>query len=74
MTKSVNWFTMDDDFNSLGFLDTELTFEGDYICPKCGNPAQYWEGTVDQDRMGNDIQGYSYDCYDCKITTGTDSL
>ena len=72
-TKDVNWFTLER-FDSLGFLETEITHDGDYICPKCGKPAHYWEGTFEQDRMGNDVQGWSYDCFDCGITTGVEEI
>ena len=70
----INWFTLDDNADSIGFYETEKTFNGDFICPKCGKVATYWEGMIDQDRMGNDIQGYSYDCWNCKITTGAREL
>lgn len=73
MSKEVNWFTLEG-FDSLGFLSTQLTADGDYICPKCGKPATYWEGTFDQDRMGNDIQGWSYDCFACGIGTGAEEF
>lgn len=38
-------------------------------CPKCGKRTHYWEGTIDQDRMGNDIHGENYVCYECQIGT-----
>jgi hypothetical protein len=64
----VNWFTHETD-DSLGFFPLETTHGGDYICPKCGKVAEYWEGIISQDRMGNDIRGWSYDCFPCKIGT-----
>jgi len=71
--KEVNWFKLEP-FDSLGFFPTEITYHGDYICPKCGKPATYWEGIIDQDRMGNDIRGWSYDCFPCGITTGAEEF
>ncbi len=81
VTRKVNWFTMDDYPDSIGILDTEVK-QGNwddaddftYICPKCGKPSTYWEGTFDQDRMGNDIRGWSFDCFNCKITTGAEEF
>ena len=29
-------------------------------CPLCGKLTVYWEGTVDQDRQGNDIDACNY--------------
>lgn len=75
-TKEINWFTMDDNFGSLGFLPTEIDGEsGDFICPKCGNPCTYWEGVVSQEFVtGNDIRGWSFDCFPCSITTGAEEF
>lgn len=41
-------------------------------CPLCGKPADYWEGQIDQDFMGNDIEGWNYVCYGCMV--GTDLI
>lgn len=68
--KLIEWFTLDDECKSVGSFETEANYHGDYYCPKCGKLATYWEGMIDQDRMGNDIEGCSYDCWDCHITTG----
>lgn len=70
----IEWFTLDDRFDSVGEFPLETTYEGGYVCPKCGKPAEYWEGTFDQDRMGNDIQGWSYDCFHCGIGTSVEEL
>ncbi len=64
--REMNWFTIDE-FDSLGFFPLSKDSAGDYICPKCGKSATYWEGVIDQDRQGNDIRGWSYDCYPCGI-------
>ena len=39
----------------------ELTME----CPQCGGKCDYWEGLIDQDIMGNDIDGYNFVCPGC---------
>ncbi len=43
-------------------------------CPLCGKRTEYWEGQIDQDIMGNDIDGYNYVCYDCRIGTQVEEL
>jgi len=43
-------------------------------CPKCGKKTHYWEGQIDQDFMGNDIQGWNYVCYECRIGTKAEEL
>lgn len=72
MTRMVEWFTMwttDKESESIGKFPLEQAADGDYICPKCGKPAEYDEGQIDQDRMGNDIYGWWFDCYQCGIGT-----
>jgi len=66
--RDIEWFTLEE-WESVGKFPLQTTPRGDYICPKCGKPAEYWEGAFEQDRMGNDIEGWSYDCYGCKIST-----
>lgn len=76
--REMNWFTMGDDYGngyeSLGFFPLEQTADGDFICPKCGKPATYWEGQLNQDCMGSAIIGWSYDCWDCHIYTGAHEI
>lgn len=43
-------------------------------CPLCGKPTEYWEGQIDQDRMGNDIDGWNYVCWACGIGTEVQEL
>lgn len=69
MEQDVCWYTLSDDFERVGLFPIKTNEAGDYICPKCGKPATYWEGTVIQDIMGNDISGWSWDCHDCAIGT-----
>lgn len=38
-------------------------------CPSCLLHAEYWEGQVDQDFMGNDIYGWNWTCYPCGVST-----
>ncbi len=53
--------------------DTETDLYSDTPnCPLCGKQADYWEGTYDQDFMGNDIEGWNHVCYDCRV--GTDVI
>lgn len=72
-TREMNWFTQETD-DSLGFFPLETTPAGDFICPKCGKVATYWEGIYDQDRIGNDIRGWSYDCVPRGICTAVHEL
>lgn len=39
------------------------------LCPICGNECEYQEGTIDQDRQGNDIQGCWWMCLVCGCTS-----
>lgn len=43
-------------------------------CPRCGKASEYWEGTVEQDFMGNDIDACNWTCYHCKIGTELEYL
>lgn len=61
MTKLIEWFEQSTD-KSLGkhnWGESE-----DPICPLCGKESHYWEGMVDQDRMGNDIEACHWLCWD----------
>lgn len=64
--RNVKWFDLDT-FEEVGEFPLQLADNDDYICPKCGSPAVYWEGQIGQDYMGNDIRGWSFDCWACKI-------
>lgn len=66
--RDIVWYDLDSG-EPLGVFVTEVTYNGAFICPKCSDLATYWEGQIDQDEMGNDIQGYSWDCYECGIGT-----
>jgi len=67
MRHVIEWFNMETD-DSIGYYPIEQTYDLEaLICPKCGGATEYWEGQIDQDFMGNDIRGYSYDCHKCKI-------
>jgi len=46
-----------------------LDWNSSPICPKCGGLTEYWEGQIDQDRMGNDIHGWMWECRHCGIGT-----
>lgn len=76
MQKTVEWFKLwepgETDIESpykVGEYPLIVTTNGDYICPQCGQPADYVEGQIDQDFQGNDIGGWWYDCYKCGIGT-----
>ena len=71
--REICWFISEGD-DSIGFFPLDVTSDGDYICPKCGKVASYWEGTISQDCMGSDIRGWSYDCMACGITTGAEEF
>lgn len=47
----------------------DIAWESDPHCPICKQVTDYWEGTVDQDRMGNDIEAGHHVCYTCKLGT-----
>ena len=66
--RSIEWFRIVDG-ESVGTFPLTFAPNDDYICPKCGQPAEAWEGVIDQDYAGNDIRGWSYDCYHCNICT-----
>lgn len=77
--REMNWFTMGDlnsgeGMDSLGFFPLETTPDGDFICPQCGKVTTYWEGQIGEDRMGNAITGWSFDCWNCHICTGVHEL
>ena len=40
-------------------------FEKSQKCPNDGEQMTYWEGTIDQDRQGNDIRGWNFYCPKC---------
>lgn len=65
--RQMNWYKNDDEESLVGAFPLNVNDEGDYICPLCGQVATAWEGQVDEDRMGNAIRGWSYDCYPCGI-------
>ena len=72
MTQMIEWFTMwtpDKEPESDGKFPLDQTDDGDYICPKCGKPAEYDEGEIDQDRQGNYISGWWFACWNCHIDT-----
>lgn len=71
--REIKWFDMETD-ECLGSFPLNLNNVGDYVCPKCGKPAEYREGTIGQDRMGNDINGRSFDCYQCHIYSQAEEL
>lgn len=64
--RSIEWFTLDDG-DAMGPYPLTTNDNDDWLCPKCGKPCEYWEGQIDQDRMGNDIRGWAFHCYDCGI-------
>jgi DNA-directed RNA polymerase subunit M/transcription elongation factor TFIIS len=74
MKHQIEWFDMETG-ESVGIFPYDPTDDLEaFICPKCGKRTEYWEGQIDQDRMGNDIYGYSYDCCNCKIHTACEAL
>jgi hypothetical protein len=64
--REIHWVDLAEG-ESVGVFPLEETISGNYMCPKCGKQCHYWEGQIDQDRMGNDIHGWSFDCWDCGI-------
>lgn len=68
MAREMNWYTLAG-YDSVGTFPLETTSDGDYLCPKCGAVCTYWEGSIGQDRMGNDVQAWSFDCYSCHISS-----
>lgn len=75
MKHQIEWFMMNEPYESIGFFPYDPTDDLEaFICPKCGKRTVYWEGQIDQDVMGNDIYGYSYDCYDCEIHSAAEEL
>lgn len=63
------WYNVENgDF--VGTFHAEPDEHEEPTCPRCGKRTEYWEGQIDQDRMGNDIHGYNYVCYPCQIETG----
>jgi hypothetical protein len=75
MKHQVEWFSMNEPYDSIGFCDYETTDDLEaYLCPLCARRTEYWEGTIDQDEMGNDIRGYSYDCYECGVHSAVEEL
>ncbi len=43
-------------------------------CPLCGKATEYWEGKIDQDIMGNDLDGCNWRCWNCGISTQLEYL
>jgi len=43
-------------------------------CPHDGEQLTYWEGTIDQDEMGNDILGFWFTCPKCDYQTEVETL
>lgn len=66
--REMEWFTIEPS-ESIGTFPLEETPSGNYICPKCHKPTEYREGQIDQDFMGNDIDGWWFVCWDCGIDT-----
>ena len=75
MKRQVEWFQMDEPHASIGFHPYDPTDDQEaFLCPLCGKRTELWTGTIYQDEMGNDIEGYCYDCYDCKIHSATEEI
>lgn len=78
MPTMIEWFTLnyelDGEPESVGKFPLQTTAYGDWLCPKCGKEATYRVGQIDQDFMGNDIDGDWYDCYSCMIGTEPEEL
>lgn len=52
----------------------DISWDADPHCPKCGKLTHYWEGQIDQDFMGNDIDGWNHVCYECHLGTELQEL
>lgn len=66
--REMEWFSLDDG-ESAGTYPLKETSSGTYICPTCDRPTEYHEGQMDQDFMGNDIDGWWFICWHCGIDT-----
>lgn len=71
MAKKIWHWHYEDTGVPVGDTETER-YSDTPSCPLCGKPADYWEGTYDQDFMGNDIEGWNHCCYHCHV--GTDII
>lgn len=68
--REIEWHNINgDDYESIGKHPLQLTQNDDYVCPTCNKPAEYDEGQIDQDFMGNDIYGWRFVCWDCGIAS-----
>ena len=73
----LNWFqdTEMDRGESIGCFRDDLPFDYPPDCPKCGKPAQYWEGQIGEEQYtGRAIYASHYYCPDCHIKTMTEEV
>lgn len=68
MPRMLTWYDNASD-NEIGEFADGTGAEDAPLCPKCGAETTYEEGRVDQDVMGNDIEGYWFVCWPCGIST-----
>jgi hypothetical protein len=55
------------------YEDSDSEFP-DILCPKCHKPCSYYEGMIDQTRMGDDIDGFWWACERCGIVSHATEL
>jgi len=68
--RTKTWFWVDLD-EGIAVADSEQARNdtSNPICPKCGERSVFEEGQIDQDFMGNDINGWWFTCFGCGIAT-----
>lgn len=71
--RDIDWYSLETD-EPLDTLPTEISYDGDVICPKCQKRCTYWEGQIGQDEMGNDLDGWAFYCFPCGICTDWEYL
>lgn len=70
--KKKTWFWVHcDDNEAVAIYESEQAYDdtSDPKCPKCGERCNYDEGQIDEDFMGNHIDGWWYVCYGCCLST-----
>jgi len=55
----------DDDWNNIEGIYAWEKWVESMKCPHDGEQLTYWEGTIEQDEQGNDLDGYWFTCPKC---------
>ena len=73
VTRTVKWVHMD---TGEQVATTEYPRHQHHYspCPQCGQETEYNEFQIDQDEMGNDIDGAAYECWHCHIMSEPEEL